>query len=187
FMIRQPPRSTLFPYTTLFRSKGIEVEGELLQRRMSNVLMRELKSKAGDVATLPLSTFNFRLSTAVYTAVSTSRRHDARHRSERRRVPPRPVGENFPAQPPLGPAQSGDHPRIAEPGTRRGGVDPDDPQRAEIPLAARPVAAGVVESALDGLIRTLVTILSASPVSLRQPEDPVAPAARFEASLDPHD
>src|SRR2546425_12866021 len=25
-MIRRPPRSTLFPYTTLFRSKGVELE-----------------------------------------------------------------------------------------------------------------------------------------------------------------
>src|SRR5256885_9581259 len=39
-MIRRPPRSTLFPYTTLFRSGGAEAElplirasgGELLQR-----------------------------------------------------------------------------------------------------------------------------------------------------------
>src|SRR3989449_11592414 len=29
-MIRRPPRSTLFPYTTLFRSPGIAVRGELL-------------------------------------------------------------------------------------------------------------------------------------------------------------
>src|SRR3712207_9013105 len=26
-MIRRPPRSTLFPYTTLFRSDGLEAEG----------------------------------------------------------------------------------------------------------------------------------------------------------------
>src|SRR5947207_7183803 len=26
-MIRRPPRSTLFPYTTLFRSSGIELDG----------------------------------------------------------------------------------------------------------------------------------------------------------------
>src|SRR2546425_3292951 len=29
-MIRRPPRSTLFPYTTLFRSEGVEVLGGLL-------------------------------------------------------------------------------------------------------------------------------------------------------------
>src|SRR3712207_7689237 len=27
-MIRRPPRSTLFPYTTLFRSRGARAEGE---------------------------------------------------------------------------------------------------------------------------------------------------------------
>src|SRR2546430_16260502 len=27
-MIRRPPRSTLFPYTTLFRSRGADAEGE---------------------------------------------------------------------------------------------------------------------------------------------------------------
>src|SRR3712207_7722972 len=29
-MIRRPPRSTLFPYTTLFRSRDVEVEERLL-------------------------------------------------------------------------------------------------------------------------------------------------------------
>src|SRR3989442_14099476 len=32
-MIRRPPRSTLFPYTTLFRSRSGEVESELLRAR----------------------------------------------------------------------------------------------------------------------------------------------------------
>src|SRR2546429_3251858 len=32
-MIRRPPRSTLFPYTTLFRSSGIGREGALLMYR----------------------------------------------------------------------------------------------------------------------------------------------------------
>src|SRR5437867_6363298 len=31
-MIRQPPTSTLFPYTTLFRSLGIQEPRDLLQR-----------------------------------------------------------------------------------------------------------------------------------------------------------
>src|SRR2546423_4409216 len=30
-MIRRPPRSTLFPYTTLFRSQGIEQPGDKLR------------------------------------------------------------------------------------------------------------------------------------------------------------
>ena len=43
-MIRRPPRSTLFPYTTLFRSKGkfkyqpIESINELLKTNFSNVV-----------------------------------------------------------------------------------------------------------------------------------------------------
>src|SRR2546421_8076464 len=32
-MIRRPPRSTLFPYTTLFRSRGRGSEGALPRRR----------------------------------------------------------------------------------------------------------------------------------------------------------
>src|SRR2546426_6748759 len=31
-MIRRPPRSTLFPYTTLFRSEGQEAEGPVVRR-----------------------------------------------------------------------------------------------------------------------------------------------------------
>src|SRR2546422_8027228 len=33
-MIRRPPRSTLFPYTTLFRSKQIGGPGQVLQRQL---------------------------------------------------------------------------------------------------------------------------------------------------------
>src|ERR1044072_6974744 len=32
-MIRRPPRSTLFPYTTLFRSLGIKTQKELAQQQ----------------------------------------------------------------------------------------------------------------------------------------------------------
>src|SRR5437016_11823089 len=32
-MIRRPPRSTLFPYTTLFRSRNAECQGRLTIRR----------------------------------------------------------------------------------------------------------------------------------------------------------
>src|SRR2546426_5631440 len=36
-MIRRPPRSTLFPYTTLFRSVAIEVQAEQLAFRAEGV------------------------------------------------------------------------------------------------------------------------------------------------------
>src|SRR2546430_8074002 len=32
-MIRRPPRSTLFPYTTLFRSRGVRHHGDLADAR----------------------------------------------------------------------------------------------------------------------------------------------------------
>src|SRR2546430_10741001 len=34
-MIRRPPRSTLFPYTTLFRSRGLERAGVDLEQQLS--------------------------------------------------------------------------------------------------------------------------------------------------------
>ena len=36
-MIRRPPRSTLFPYTTLFRSQNIEDTGQLTKKRMETI------------------------------------------------------------------------------------------------------------------------------------------------------
>src|SRR2546426_3843544 len=41
-MIRRPPRSTLFPYTTLFRSISVTVEG--MVRRPAQYELREEKS-----------------------------------------------------------------------------------------------------------------------------------------------
>src|SRR2546427_5943855 len=38
-MIRRPPRSTLFPYTTLFRSYGIEQIGSLARRKGQRLAM----------------------------------------------------------------------------------------------------------------------------------------------------
>src|SRR3712207_7405261 len=37
-MIRRPPRSTLFPYTTLFRSAGVERRGARERRGVGRVL-----------------------------------------------------------------------------------------------------------------------------------------------------
>src|SRR3989442_6810535 len=38
-MIRRPPRSTLFPYTTLFRSFGTDAHPRLCKRRTRNIQM----------------------------------------------------------------------------------------------------------------------------------------------------
>src|SRR2546425_7304660 len=43
-MIRRPPRSTLFPYTTLFRSLQIRIEGRVQQRRTRGHLEAVLKA-----------------------------------------------------------------------------------------------------------------------------------------------
>src|SRR2546430_11983086 len=43
-MIRRPPRSTLFPYTTLFRSIGGEISGERTCKRRSAKHLEFLRS-----------------------------------------------------------------------------------------------------------------------------------------------
>src|SRR4051794_3917523 len=52
--------------------------------------------------------------------------------------------------------ETGDQPgvRQADRASRR--IDADDPQRAEVALAALTIARGVIERALDGLVRTAV-------------------------------
>src|SRR2546426_7653989 len=40
-MIRRPPRSTLFPYTTLFRSRHQHLGAGLLRRRQDHLLARQ--------------------------------------------------------------------------------------------------------------------------------------------------
>src|SRR2546422_3469684 len=47
-MIRRPPRSTLFPYTTLFRSRGdvrLHVGAGILERRTHSRLRGEVKDR----------------------------------------------------------------------------------------------------------------------------------------------
>src|SRR3712207_7093310 len=47
-MIRRPPRSTLFPYTTLFRSNAGAIEPQII--RVRNPPDREQHMRAGDFA-----------------------------------------------------------------------------------------------------------------------------------------
>src|SRR2546427_8070468 len=44
-MIRRPPRSTLFPYTTLFRSRTVEAEG---RRQVAQPLRAQAGRQTGD-------------------------------------------------------------------------------------------------------------------------------------------
>src|SRR3712207_8650279 len=48
-MIRRPPESTLFPYTTLFRSDAVEVRRELLRLHQG---LAPARGAAGEVAAL---------------------------------------------------------------------------------------------------------------------------------------
>src|SRR5437899_7147631 len=41
-MLRRPPRSTLFPYTTLFRSNGVPLYRQICQRLREAILSGEL-------------------------------------------------------------------------------------------------------------------------------------------------
>src|SRR3712207_7205760 len=61
-MIRRPPRSTLFPYTTLFRSltdvlgipwDEVHEEAERLEHAMSPVLEQRMLAAIGDAKTCP--------------------------------------------------------------------------------------------------------------------------------------
>src|SRR2546430_17634321 len=45
-MIRPPPRSTLFPYTTLFRSILEFLQQRLAERRAAHLLLEELRHQA---------------------------------------------------------------------------------------------------------------------------------------------
>src|SRR5687767_15565953 len=52
-MIRRPPRSTLFPYTTLFRSSGAARERIALPRHHRRTLIRTAASSAGRASPSP--------------------------------------------------------------------------------------------------------------------------------------
>src|SRR5438132_8126733 len=47
-MIRRPPRSTLFPYTTLFRSHGLSVSGNIKEVYVHNGLYRHADIEGPD-------------------------------------------------------------------------------------------------------------------------------------------
>src|SRR2546421_9653412 len=64
-MIRRPPRSTLFPYTTLFRSKTVRLQGSL-QARSSHRLAEPMSSSSGDRKSTRLNSSHDQISYAVF-------------------------------------------------------------------------------------------------------------------------
>jgi hypothetical protein len=67
---------------------------------------------------------------------------------------------------------------------KRGGLDPDDPQAAEIPLLGPPVAVGVEQGLLDGLLGRPVIPALGSEISLGQAEDFPPPVSSLGAASD---
>src|SRR3989441_8409567 len=53
-MIRRPPRSTLFPYTTLFRSRRPHGQNDLVGRRALGIGVEDADPDTGEVAAQPL-------------------------------------------------------------------------------------------------------------------------------------
>src|SRR2546430_13600354 len=47
-MIRRPPRSTLFPYTTLFRTPFKKPSGSLHEERAHRILVADAKNRLGE-------------------------------------------------------------------------------------------------------------------------------------------
>src|SRR3712207_9081295 len=52
-MIRRPPRSTLFPYTTLFRSSQVETERARRERRVSELSEEQREVRQGSEGAPP--------------------------------------------------------------------------------------------------------------------------------------
>src|SRR2546426_4898264 len=50
-MIRRPPRSTLFPYTTLFRSRTFTTPGSTTARRFRGAILRMRVSRVRTIST----------------------------------------------------------------------------------------------------------------------------------------
>src|SRR3989442_2859601 len=68
-MIRRPPRSTLFPYTTLFRSATDAVGAEQLARRLSAAIEHEPPEPGGATPPLEVRAGYFAVSDAHATPV----------------------------------------------------------------------------------------------------------------------
>src|SRR5205814_6036258 len=65
-MIRRPPRSTLFPYTTLFRSPLRVAEPPRLARQGGDVVGDDLGSRHGDRKSTRLNSSHLGISYAVF-------------------------------------------------------------------------------------------------------------------------
>src|SRR5258708_9996982 len=65
-MIRRPPRSTLFPYTTLFRSPAASSARQIALTQLKRVVLPLLESAAGDRKSTRLNSSHQIISYAVF-------------------------------------------------------------------------------------------------------------------------
>src|SRR2546421_8939048 len=81
-MIRRPPRSTLFPYTTLFRSHSAKIDLQLLdrpaQRRLGHV---QPCGRAADRKSTRLNSSHDQISYAVFCLKKKKKKNDVEHRT----------------------------------------------------------------------------------------------------------
>src|SRR5947208_10955853 len=85
-MIRRPPRSTLFPYTTLFRSQHVPVEHLLLARRLDGIQRRLaprlVVADAQDRKSTRLNSSHQIISYAVFCLKKKKKEHNAQQREQ---------------------------------------------------------------------------------------------------------
>src|SRR2546422_3249963 len=93
-MIRRPPRSTLFPYTTLFRSLGPHPSGRRLRRAPRNSRSARLhrgevrqhlqdRARGGDRKSTRLNSSHGYISYAVFCLKKKKKQHTHSHRTAR--------------------------------------------------------------------------------------------------------
>src|SRR5256885_3743697 len=80
-MIRRPPRSTLFPYTTLFRSQGPGGGGEGEGRRAGQARQRGVPGQGPDRKSTRLNSSHLVISYAVF-CLKKKQRYDKDARAE---------------------------------------------------------------------------------------------------------
>src|SRR5690348_17530730 len=80
-MIRRPPRSTLFPYTTLFRSRDFEWLGIALDARRNRASETVISSEGSDISVFVINT-NEELMIARHTAQLLAAGRSEEHTSE---------------------------------------------------------------------------------------------------------
>src|SRR5688572_32437129 len=73
-MIRRPPRSTLFPYTTLFRSSVVTLDLNPLEPAQARMVQREFNGSITDARLLDRILSEFEISTVFHLAALLDRK-----------------------------------------------------------------------------------------------------------------